>query len=205
MKEMIMNKTAFVISAILTAFVLAIAGGVVLTVRGVNNASAAQAASPQVAPTDPASTLAPQAQGMDPQTAQEIQQREVNYQKLIAQANQRLLQAQQTEQQLQAQLAALQTSTTNAAQTPAPVQVTPEQAAQIAAQYLNQPSVYSVETTLLQGQTVYLVTMSSGDIVYVSLAGQILGTQPVPAVQPSTRILTHNGGGESEHEGGGDD
>jgi hypothetical protein len=203
-----MNKTAIVISAVLTAFVLAIAGGVFLTVRAVSGANAAQAASPQVLPTDPAPTDAPPAQGLDPQTAQEIQQREANYQNLIAQANERLVQAQQKEQELQAQLAALQASATAATQAPAPAQVTAQQAAQIAAQYLNQSSAYSVETTLLKGQTVYLVTMSSGDIVYVSLDGQVIGTQPAPAVQPSTSILAKNGGGRSysgdDHEGGDD-
>ena len=204
-----MNKTALVISAVLTAFILAIAGGVVYTVRGVKNANAAQAASPQVVTTEQAPTDTPSDQGLDPQTAQEIQQREASYQNLIAQANQRLLQAQQKEQELQAQLAALQASATNAAQAPVPVQVTPQQAAQIAAQYLNQSSIYSVETTLLKGQIVYLVTMSSGDIVYVGLDGQIIGTQPASVVQPSTTILANHGGGRSDggddHEGGDDD
>jgi hypothetical protein len=201
-----MNKTAFVISVVLTAFLLAIAGGAVYTVRAVNNASATQAASPQAAQvnTEPQPTA-----GLDPQTAQEIQQREANYQNMIAQANERLLQAQQKQQELQAQLAVLQTTASSVAQAPAPVQVAPEQAAQIAAQFLNQPSVYSVETTLLRGETVYKVTMSSGDIAYVSLDGQFIGVQPAPVVQPSTRILAQNGGGSSggdrEHEGGGDD
>jgi hypothetical protein len=204
-----MNKTAFVISAVLTAFLLAIAGGVVYTVRGVEKANAAQPAATQAvqANTDPQPT-----QGLDPQTQQEIQQREATYQNLIAQANERLLQAQQKQQELQAQLAAMQASTVNAAATPAPVSVAPEQAAQIAAQYLNQTSVYSVETTLLKGETVYKVTMSSGDIAYVSLDGQIIGTQPAPVIQPSTSILANNsggggggGGGDHEHEGGGDD
>ena len=202
-----MNKTAFVISAILTAFLLAIVGGAVYTVRAVENANAAQAASPQAAP---ASTDTQPAQGLDPQTAQEIQQREATYQNLIAQANERLAQAQQKQQELQAQLATLKTTTEDAVQAPEPITVAPEQAAQIAAQYLNQTSIYSVETTLLKGVNVYKVTMSSGDIAYLSLDGQIIGTQPAPVIQPSTRILAHNGGGnggggDDEHEGGDDD
>jgi hypothetical protein len=201
-----MNKTAFVISAVLTAFILAIAGGTVYTARAVQNANAAQAASTPAVQAEQANTEAQPTEGLDPQTAQEIQQREATYQNLIAQANERLLQAQQKQQELQAQLAALQTTTENTSQAPAPVQVAPEQAALIAAQYLNQTSIYSVETTQLSGETVYKVTMSSGDIAYVSLDGQFIGMQPAPVVQPSTRILTHNGSsGDDEHEGGGDD
>jgi hypothetical protein len=200
-----MNRTALVISAVLTAFLLAIVGGVVYTVRGVQTANAAKMAdvSTPAAPADPQPT-----QGLDPQTQQEIQQREATYQNLIAQANERLLQAQQKQQELQAQLAALQTTTDNSAQAPAPVQVAPEQAAQIAALSLNQTSVYSVETTYIKGVMVYKVTMSSGDIAYVGLDGQFIGVQPAPVVQPSTRVLAHNhsgGGGDDEHEGGDDD
>ena len=200
-----MNKTAFVISAVLTAFLLAIVGGVVYTVRGVETANAAKLAnaSTSTAPADPQPT-----QGLDPQTQQEIQQREATYQNLIAQANERLVQAQQKQQELQAQIAALKTTTVSSDQAPAPVSVAPEQAAQIAAQYLNQTSIYSVETSLLKGEMVYKVTMSSGDIAYVSLDGQFIGVQLAPEVQPSTRVLVHNGGGggsDDEHEGGDDD
>ena len=161
--------------------------------------------------TTPGEQVTPDTQpagSLDPQTAQEIQQREATYQNLIAQANERLLQAQQKQQELQSQLATLQTVTDNTTQVPTPVQVAPEQAALIAAQYLNQPSVYSVESTLLRGEIVYKVTMSSGDIAYVSLDGQFIGVQPAPAIQPSTRILAHNGGSDGdhdEHEGGDDD
>jgi hypothetical protein len=201
-----MNKTTFVISAVLTAFLLAIAGGAVYTVRSVQNANAAQATSTQAVQVEQANTEAQLTAGLDPQTAQEIQQREATYQSLIAQANERLLQAQQKQQELQAQLAALQTTAVSATQAPATVQVAPEQAAQIAAQYLNQPSVYSVETTLLRGETVYKVTMSSGDIAYVSLDGQFIGVQPAAEIQPSTSLLARNGGGGGDdHEGGDDD
>jgi hypothetical protein len=201
-----MNKTTFVISAVLTAFLLAIAGGAVYTVRSVQNANAAQATSTQAVQVEQANTEAQLTAGLDPQTAQEIQQREATYQSLIAQANERLLQAQQKQQELQAQLAALQTTAVSATQAPATVQVAPEQAAQIAAQYLNQPSVYSVETTLLRGETVYKVTMSSGDIAYVSLDGQFIGVQPAANIQPSTSLLARNGGGGGDdHEGGDDD
>jgi hypothetical protein len=198
--EYLMNRTALVISALLTAFLLAIVGGVVYTVRGVQTANAAKLANAST-PTAPASTEP--APSLDPQTQQEIQQREATYQNLIAQANERLLQAQQKQQELQAQLAILQTTTDNSAQAPAPVQVPPEQAAQIAAQYLNQTSIYSVETTFIKGVMVYKVTMSSGDIAYGGLDGQFIGVQPPPAVQPNERDRGHNdsgGGDDDEHE-----
>jgi hypothetical protein len=198
-----MNKTAFVISAVLTAFILTLVGGVVYTLRGVGTANAAQAANTQAVQ---ANTDMQPAQGLDLQTQKEIQQREATYQNLIAQANERLVQAQQKQQELQAQIAALKTTTDNSAQAPATVSVAPEQAAQIAAQYLNQASVYSVETTTLKGVMVYKVVMSSGDIAYVSFDGQFIGVQPAPVIQPSTRLLAHNRGGDGdEHEDGDDD
>lgn len=197
-----MNKTAFVISAVLTAFLLTIVGGVVFTLRGVGTANAAQAANTQALQ---ANTDTLPVQGLDPQTQQEVLQREATYQNLIAQANERLVQAQQKQQELQAQLAAMRTTTDNSAQDPATVSVAPEQAAQIAALYLNQAGVYSVETTTLKGEMVYKVTMSSGDIAYVSLDGQFIGVQPAPVVQPNTRVLAHNSGGGDEHEGDDDD
>lgn len=54
-----------------------------------------------------------------------------------------------------------------------PVNVTPEQAAGLAAQVLGRDDLYSVEVSDLNGESVYLVTFSSGDLVYVSLDGQI--------------------------------
>jgi len=202
-----MNKTALVISAVLTAFLLAVAGGIVFTVRGVETANAAKLADTSTQTTQSLEPQTQSDQGLDPQTQQEIQQREATYQDLIAQANERLVQAQQKQQELQAQLAALQSTADNSTQAPAPAPVAPEQAAQIAAQSLNQTSIYSVETSLLKGEMVYKVTMSSGDIAYVSLDGTFIGVQPAPVIQPSTRILTHNGGGDydDEHEDGDDD
>lgn len=61
-----------------------------------------------------------------------------------------------------------------AAMVPAVTQVTPEQAAAIAARYLGRQDVYAVENALLDSVAVYKVIFSSGDIVYVGLDGQIL-------------------------------
>ena len=56
---------------------------------------------------------------------------------------------------------------------PAVVNFTPEQAADLAAQVMGRDDLFSVEVTDLNGETVYLVTFSSGDLVYVSFDRQI--------------------------------
>jgi hypothetical protein len=57
---------------------------------------------------------------------------------------------------------------------PAIQQVTPEQAAAIAAAFIGQKNVFAVESAVLDGVTVYKVTFSSGAIVYVDMDGKIL-------------------------------
>jgi hypothetical protein len=58
-----------------------------------------------------------------------------------------------------------------------------DQAAALAAQVMGRSDLYSVETTDLNGASVYLVTFSSGDLVYVSPEGQIVSiSKIVPAV-----------------------
>lgn len=64
--------------------------------------------------------------------------------------------------------------------TAAPLLVSPEEAAQIAASIMNQSDVYSVETAALDGVDVYKVTLSSGDVVYVSPIGEVLQVVPAP-------------------------
>jgi hypothetical protein len=60
---------------------------------------------------------------------------------------------------------------------PTTTQVTPTDAAIIAARYLGQQDVYSVEAAVMDYMNVYKVTFSSGNIVYVSLDGQIISVQ----------------------------
>ncbi len=95
-----------------------------------------------------------------------------------------------------------------------PAQLTAEQAAQLAAQTIGRTDLYSVETTTWNGLQAYLVTFSSGDLVYVSPEGQILEiTKIQPAVVTISNVSSrggnsrNNGGGEhesNEHEGGDD-
>jgi uncharacterized membrane protein YkoI len=198
-----MNKTAFIISVALTAFVLMMIGGIVYTVRASDKA---QQAAASAIPTETQDLSTPT---VDPAIVQAFNEREAAYQQLIAEANARLAQAQQQEQALQEQLATLQANQASNAQVAAVQDViTPQQAADIASNALGQTSIYSVELAPMNGQNLYKITFSSGDIVYVTMDGQIAGSVSAqPSVSPNT--LAANGGHEGEHErehsGGGDD
>jgi hypothetical protein len=62
-------------------------------------------------------------------------------------------------------------------------QVTHQEAANIAASFLGQNDLYSVENAIRNGMSVYKVVFSSGTIVYVSMDGQVLGSEtPQPVV-----------------------
>ncbi len=62
-------------------------------------------------------------------------------------------------------------------------QVTHEEAASLAANFLGQNDLYSVENTVWNGIDAYKVVFSSGTIVYVGMERQILGTEaPQPLV-----------------------
>ncbi len=96
--------------------------------------------------------------------------------------------------------------------------VSPQDAASIASKAINRTDLYSVALADVKGTKAYMVTFSSGDVVYVGMQGQVLATLPPPA--PATVFSTvsgggvsggggsgHHGGGsggETEHEGGGD-
>ena len=88
-----------------------------------------------------------------------------------------------------------------------PVNWTPEQAAALAAQVLGHDDLFSVEVTDLNGETVYMVTFSSGDLVYVSMDGQIrsIGKVEVETVIVNTGRGGGGGGSVSNSQRGGDD
>jgi len=75
-----------------------------------------------------------------------------------------------------------------------PVNWTPEEAAGLAAQVLGHDDLYSVEVTDLNGESVYMVTFSSGDLVYVSMDGQI---RSIGKVEVETVVVSTGGGGKS--------
>ena len=83
--------------------------------------------------------------------------------------------------------------------------VTPEQASQLAAQVIGRTDLYSVETSKLNGVDAYLVTFSSGNLVYVSLTGQILSITQLPTTFSANVPIGggNSGGGGGSNSGGG--
>jgi hypothetical protein len=99
------------------------------------------------------------------------------------------------------QLSAPQTPTT------AP-NISPQDAASMAAKFLNRTDLYSVEILSVQGAQAYKVTFSSGDAAFVSLQGQVLSILPAPTPGPVTTVggtaPQHSKGGGSAGGGGGE-
>ncbi len=90
--------------------------------------------------------------------------------------------------------------------------VSPQDAAALAAKYLNRTDLYSVQLADLKGTQTYMVTFSRGDVVYVGLQGQVLAALAAPTPAPAPPVVTtysgggRGGGGGSGHHGGeGDD
>ena len=71
-------------------------------------------------------------------------------------------------------------------------QVTHQEAANIAASFLGQNDLYSVENMVWNGADVYKVVFSSGTIVYVSTDGQILGSEAPQPVFVSLPARNNN-------------
>lgn len=88
-----------------------------------------------------------------------------------------------------------------------PVNWTAQEAAALAAQVLGHDDLYSVEVTELNGESVYMVTFSSGDLVYVSLDGQIrsIGKVEVKTVVVSSGGDRDNGNNNQPRRSSGED
>lgn len=82
--------------------------------------------------------------------------------------------------------------------------LTPEQAAQMAAQVIGRTDLYSVETSTWNGEQAYLITFSSGDLVYVSPTGQILAITKLPTFSTSAPSGGGGGGGNGGGSEGGE-
>lgn len=186
-----MNKTALIISIVLTTFVLMAVGGIAYVMRTTEKVEAA-VGNPTSLPT----------QAIDPALEQALAEREAAYQQIIAEANARLEQAQKEQLALQAQLAALQ-STDPVAQTQ--TNLTPEQVAEIASAYLGNSSIYSIEGVVVRGENLYKVTFSSGDILYLNMTGQVVGSEAAPPAVVQVARRGSQGGGGGEHEEDHDD
>ena len=83
----------------------------------------------------------------------------------------------------------------------APLVVTAEEATTIAVDFLGDPNVYSVEVVEYQGAPTYLVTFSSGDLVYVSSEGLVVANSKLQPVVITASNPTNNGGGQANNGG----
>jgi len=88
-----------------------------------------------------------------------------------------------------------------------PAVVSPEQATSIAVAFMGDPDVYGVEVVEYEGKPAFLVTFSSGKLVYVSPTGEILAiseVKPVVVLAPAPKKNNNNNnGGNSNISGGG--
>lgn len=73
--------------------------------------------------------------------------------------------------------------------------MTIEQAADLASNVIGRSDLYAAENTQLDGVDAYLVTFSSGDLVYVSLDGKIMSISKLPV----TYVLGQSSNGGSNH------
>ncbi len=77
--------------------------------------------------------------------------------------------------------------------------VSPQDAAAIAARVMNRTDLYSVELADYQGTQAYKVTFTPGDVAFVSMQGQMLSIQPAP----TPGVVTTLGGAPQQNGGGG--
>ena len=80
--------------------------------------------------------------------------------------------------------------------------ITPEEAAAIASKVLNRTDLYSVEAAQLEGVDAYLVTFSSGDLVYVGMDGQVLSISKLAVTVITQPNSTGNGNGNNNSNNG---
>ena len=83
-----------------------------------------------------------------------------------------------------AEVASTPVATITPAPTDMPTQtiLTPEEAAQIAAQVVGKSNLLSAESANFNGVDAYKITFTNKDVVYVGLDGQILSVQIAPVV-----------------------
>ncbi len=186
------QRIAIILSAVLTAFLLVVGGGVVARIS--SNPQPAEAGPVALTPTGtpaPASTATPD---INAQVEALLQEREAQYRALIKQANERLETAYQ--QQAATQSAASPTavaapsvaSVAAAAQPAVPtVAVSADTAAATAASvaYNNQPMVRAPELVLFASHVAYEVVFKHGSIYVDANNGQVLfnGTTNRPGNQ----------------------
>ena len=213
------QKTALILSAILTAFVLVVGGGVIARVSQ-TDVAAAQVAVPEPTATAPAQASAPvdQAAAVMAQAQALLQQRDAEYRQLIEQANQRLTAMNQQQAVAQAALVAQKAQTARVA---APKPVVAQAAAAVpqiaisaeSALYTaiaatnNATMIRAPELVRFEGQVAYEIGFTRG-VVYVDAnTGAVLynGTQGhgggkvTQPAQPPTQPPASGGEHEDDH------
>ncbi len=81
--------------------------------------------------------------------------------------------------------------------------VTPEQATTVAVDFLGDPNVFSVEVVDYEGAATYLVTFSSGDLVYVSSTGMVVANTKIQPVVVAASSGGNGSGGQATNNNGG--
>lgn len=84
-----------------------------------------------------------------------------------------------------------------------PLVVTAEEATTIAVDFLGDPNVFSVEVVDYQAVPTYLVTFSSGDLVYVSSTGMVVANTKIQPVVVAASSGGNGGGGQGNNNSGG--
>lgn len=79
-----------------------------------------------------------------------------------------------------------------ATESAAPMVVSPEEATTIAVEFLGDSNVYSVEVVDYEGAPTYLVTFSSGDLVYVNSTGVVVANTKL---EPVIVVASNNSNG----------
>ena len=196
------HRTALVIAAVVTAFLLVTAGGVLARVA-LTSATTGTA--------DAATTIDVSAEAtLDPQVEALLQQREAQYQAQLTAANNRLQEAYAQQQALAAQLEQAQSvapsASASAATTSTGYAISAEQAVLLALSVApGNSAAYLPDLVSFQGIPAYEVALSGG-LVYVDAnTGDVLynGAATAGFEVPSFGGESHEG--HEEHEGHGDD
>ena len=93
------------------------------------------------------------------------------------------------------------TFTAESIEVPTQIFITPEQAAQLAAQVVGQTNLLSAESSNINGVDAYKIIFTNNDVVYVGLDGQILAVQVAPVVvniAPPAKVRNNNNNGGSD-------
>jgi hypothetical protein len=201
------QKTALILSVVLTAFLLVVGGGVIAQVSQPESASAAV---PTAAPVVTAPSI-----DVTAQMQELMQQREAQYRQLLDQANRRLtdmntqLAAAQVAQQAAPARTAVPVAAAPAAQPAAPqIALSSDAARDIAVRAANFATmIRTPELVRFEGKVAYEVGFTRG-VVYIDAGnGAVLfnGTQGrgggQSSAQPSSSGGEHESEHESEHEG----